>query len=192
MRNLLKHDNQKKQVRIEEGADEEKLVRSTFFKQNIDNIFTFKLQKSNKANIKIVLNSAESKSGIHLDIIEDIFLKIPTKSTIPTVFDRRYIKLLDQIHLNQGKNSTKPQPVTIHFTDSNMLCGIRQHAFFLCSPLLIGEMTLSDAFESTKDNNENIFKKALSEKKYRQIYHDLREFFPDLGLGTNQIVYTRE
>ena len=46
MRSLIKLDNQKKQVHIEDSKDEEGLVRSMFLKQKVDDIFTFKLQES--------------------------------------------------------------------------------------------------------------------------------------------------
>jgi len=196
MRNLLKLDNQNKQVRIEENNDEQRLVRSVFLKQKVDDVFTFELQESKKTRAKentkfsIFLDSADHERGIKLDKVENIFMKIPTKSSVPTAFDINNIKLLDQIYLRQGKSSTKPQPVAVHFTDNNMLCGIRQHAFLLSMPYSIGEMTLKDVFKPPEEGDKNIFELALTNKKYKQLFNDFKKFFPDLGFEGNKNVYT--
>ena len=125
-----------------------------------------------------------------MDKAENIFMKIPTKSSVPTVYDITKIKLLDQIYLRQGKSSTKPQPVAVHFTDNNMLCGIRQNAFLLSMPYNIGEMTLKDVFKSPEEGDKNIFEIALNKKKYKQLFDDFKKFFPDLGFEGNKNVYT--
>ena len=117
-------------------------------------------------------------------------MKIPTKSSVPTAYDINNIKLLDQIYLRQGKSSTKPQPVAVYFTDNNMLCGIRQHAFFLSMPYSMGEMTLKDVFKLPEEGGKNIFEIALTKKKYKQLFNNLKKFFPDLGFEGNKNVYT--
>ena len=196
MRSLMKLDNQKKQVHIEDSKDEEGLVRSVFLKQEVDDVFTFKLQESKKTRanentkFSIFLDSYDHKRGIKLDAIENIFMKIPTKSSVPTAYDINNIKLLDQIYLRQGKSSTKPQPVTVHFTDNNMLCGIRQHAFLISMPYDMGEMTLKDVFKPLEEGNKNIFEIALAKKKYKRLFNDFKKFFPDLGFEGNKNVYT--
>ena len=198
MRSLIKLDNQKKQVHIEDSKDKEGLVRSMFLKQKVDEIFTFKLQESKKTRanentkFSILLDSADHKRGIKLEAIENIFMKIPTKSSVPTAYDINNIKLLDQIYLRQGKSSTKPQPVAVHFTDNNMLCGIRQHAFLLSMPYNMGEMTLRDVFKPPEEGGKNILEVALTKKKYKQLFNDFKKFFPDLGFEGNKNVYTRK
>ena len=196
MRSLLKRDNQNKQVRIEDSTEKESLVRSVFLKQKVDDVFTFKLQESKKTRanentkFSILLDSADHERGIKLDAIENIFMKIPTKSSVPTAYDINNIKLLDQIYLRQGKSSTKPQPVAVHFTDNNMLCGIRQHAFLLSMPYNMGEMTLRDIFKPPEEGGKNILEVALTKKKYKQLFNDFKKFFPDLGFEGNKNVYT--
>tara|TARA_B100000945_G_scaffold13972_1_gene10600 strand:+ start:7660 stop:8520 length:861 start_codon:yes stop_codon:yes gene_type:complete len=196
MRSLLKRDNQNKQVRIEDSTEKESLVRSVFLKQKVGDVFTFKLQESRKtranksAKFSIFLDSEDHKRGIKLNMIEKIFMKIPTKSSVPTAYDINKIKLLDQIYLRQGKNSRKPQPATIHFTNNNMLCGIRQNAFLISMPYSMGEMTLKDVFKSSEGDDKNIFEIALSKKKYKLLFNDLKEYFPDLGFEKNRSVHT--
>ena len=196
MRSLIKLDNQKKQVHIEDSKEKEGLVRSVFLKQKVDDVFTFKLQESKKTRanentkFSIFLDSADHKRGIKLDKVENIFMKIPTKSSVPTAYDINNIKLLDQIYLRQGKSSTKPQPVAVHFTDNNMLCGIRQHAFLLSMPYSMGETTLTDVFKLPEEGGKNIFEIALTKKKYKLLFNDLKEYFPDLGFERNKNVYT--
>ena len=196
MRSLLKRDNQNKQVRIEDSTEKESLVRSVFLKQKVGDVFTFKLQESRKtranksAKFSIFLDSEDHKRGIKLNMIEKIFMKIPTKSSVPTAYDINKIKLLDQIYLRQGKNSRKPQPATIHFTNNNMLCGIRQNAFLISMPYSMGEMTLKDVFKSSEGDDKNIFEIALSKKKYKLLFNDLKEYFPDLGFEKNKSVHT--
>ena len=196
MRNLLKLDNQNKRVRIEENNDKERVVRSVFLKQKVDDVFTFKLQESKKTRaskntkFSILLDSADHERGITLDMVENIFMKIPTKSSVPTAYDISNIKLLDQLHLRQGKRSTKPQPVAVHLTDNNMLCGIRQHAFLLSMPYDMGKMTLKDVFKPPEEGDKNIFEIALTKKKYKQLFDDFKKFFPDLGFKGNKNVYT--
>ena len=84
--------------------------------------FTFKsVQESKKTRanentkFSIFLDSDDHKKSIKLDAIENIFMKIPTKSSVPTAYDINNIKLLDQIYLRQGKSSTKPQPVALFY-----------------------------------------------------------------------------
>ena len=196
MRSLLKRDNQNKQVRIEDSTEKESLVRSVFLKQKVGDVFTFKLQELRKtranksAKFSIFLDSEDHKRGIKLNMIEKIFMKIPTKSSVPTAYDINKIKLLDQIYLRQGKNSRKPQPATIHFTNNNMLCGIRQNAFLISMPYSMGEMTLKDVFKSSEGDDKNIFEIALSKKKYKLLFNDLKEYFPDLGFEKNRSVHT--
>ena len=196
MRSLLKRDNQNKQVRIEDSTEKESLVRSVFLKQKVGDVFTFKLQESRKtranksAKFSIFLDSEDHKRGIKLNMIEKIFMKIPTKSSVPTAYDINKIKLLDQIYLRQGKNSRKPQAATIHFTNNNMLCGIRQNAFLISMPYSMGEMTLKDVFKSSEGDDKNIFEIALSKKKYKLLFNDLKEYFPDLGFEKNKSVHT--
>jgi len=196
MRSLLKRDNQNKQVRIEDSTEKESLVRSVFLKQKVGDVFTFKLQESRKtranksAKFSIFLDSEDHKRGIKLNMIEKIFMKIPTKSSVPTAYDINKIKLLEQIYLRQGKNSRKPQPATIHFTNNNMLCGIRQNAFLISMPYSMGEMTLKDVFKSSEGDDKNIFEIALSKKKYKLLFNDLKEYFPDLGFEKNKSVHT--
>ena len=159
-------------------------------------MFTFKLQESKKTRanentkFSIFLDSADHKRGIKLDKVENIFMKIPTKSSVPTAYDINNIKLLDQIYLRQGKRSTKPQPVVVHFADNNMLCGIRQHAFLLSMPYSMGETTLTDVFKLPEEGGKNIFEIALTKKKYKLLFNDLKEYFPDLGFERNKNVYT--
>ena len=196
MRSLLKRDNQNKQVRIEDSTEKESLVRSVFLKQKVGDVFTFKLQELRKtranksAKFSIFLDSEDHKRGIKLNMIEKIFMKIPTKSSVPTAYDINKIKLLDQIYLRQGKNSRKPQPATIHFTNNNMLCGIRQNAFLISMPYSMGEMTLKDVFKSSEGDDKNIFEIALTKKKYKLLFNDLKEYFPDLGFEKNKSVHT--
>ena len=196
MRSLLKRDNQNKQVRIEDSTEKESLVRSVFLKQKVGDVFTFKLQELRKtranksAKFSIFLDSEDHKRGIKLNMIEKIFMKIPTKSSVPTAYDINKIKLLDQIYLRQGKNSRKPQPATIHFTNNNMLCGIRQNAFLISMPYNMGEMTLKDVFKSSEGDDKNIFEIALTKKKYKLLFNDLKEYFPDLGFDKNKSVHT--
>ena len=196
MRSLLKRDNQNKQVRIEDSTEKESLVRSVFLKQKVGDVFTFKLQELRKtranksAKFSIFLDSEDHKRGIKLNMIEKIFMKIPTKSSVPTAYDINKIKLLDQIYLRQGKNSRKPQPATIHFTNNNMLCGIRQNAFLISMPYNMGEMTLKDVFKSSEGDDKNIFEIALTKKKYKLLFNDLKEYFPDLGFEKNKSVHT--
>jgi len=196
MRSLIKLDNQKKQVHIEDVTGEEGLVRSMFLKQKIDEIFTFKLQELEKistnksAKFSTYIDSIDRKRSIKLEMIENLFMQIPTKSSVPSAYDINKIKLLDQIYLRQGKNSRKPQPATIHFTDNNILCGIRQNAFILSMPYNMGEMTLKDVFKSPEGDDKNIFEIALTKKKYKLLFNDLKEYFPDLGFENNKSVYT--
>lgn len=196
MRSLLKRDNQNKQVRIEDSTEKESLVRSVFLKQKVGDVFTFKLQELRKTRanksvkFSIFLDSEDHKRGIKLNMIEKIFMKIPTKSSVPTAYDINKIKLLDQIYLRQGKNSRKPQPATIHFTNNNMLCGIRQNAFLISMPYNMGEMTLKDVFKSSEGDDKNIFEIALTKKKYKLLFNDLKEYFPDLGFEKNKSVHT--
>lgn len=196
MSSLLKLDNQNKQVRIEDITDKESLVRSVFLKQKVGNVFTFKLQESKEirfnknAKFSILLDSDDHERDIKLDMVENIFIKIPTKSSVPTAYDIKNIKLLDQIYLRQGKKTIKPQPAAVHITGNNMLCGIRQHAFLLSMPYNMSEITLKDVFKSTKDDDKNIFEIALTKKKYNQLFNDFKKFFPDLGFERNKNVYT--
>ena len=163
---------------------------SSKFKENKQ--FMRNLLKHENTKFSIFLDSADHERGIKLDKVENIFMKIPTKSSVPTAYDINNIKLLDQIDLRQGKSSTKPQPVVVHFTDNNMLCGIRQHAFLLSMPYSIGEMTLKDVFKPPEEGDKNIFELALTNKKYKQIFNDFKKFFPDLGFEGNKNVYTRK
>ena len=198
MRSLIKLDNQKKQVHIEDSKDKEGLVRSMFLKQKVDEIFTFKLQESKKTRgnkntkFSIFLDSSDRKRSLKLDTIENIFMKIPTKSSVPTAYDINKLKLLDQICLRQGKSSIKPQPVAIHFADNNMICGIRENAILLSMPYDMGEMKLKDVFKPPEEGNKNIFEIALTKKKYKQLFNDFKKFFPDFGFEENKSMYTQK
>ena len=63
-----------------------------------------------------------------------------------------------------------------------MLCGIRQNAFLLSMPYNIGEMTLKDVFKQPEEGGKNIFEIALTKKKYKQLFNDLKKFFLILDL----------
>jgi len=196
MQNLLLIENQNKQVHIKDSSSKGSLVRSAFLKQKIDNVFTFELQESKKINIyksskfSIALSPDEfnSEEDVTLEAVENIFLKIPTKSEVPTAFDMRKIKLLDNIYLRQGKKSTKPQAATIHITDNNLLCGIRQHSFLISAPIGMDEMTIQDVFKSPEDNKD-IFELALTKRKYKQIFDDINAFLPDSVFKENKKVF---
>ena len=41
-----------------------------------------------------------------------------------------------------------------------------------------------------EEDDKNIFEIALTKKKYKQLFNDLKEFFPDLGFEENKSVYT--
>ena len=196
MQSLLKLDNQNKQVLIEDSSGKESLARSVFLKQKKIDRFTFKLQESKKteasksAQFSILMDSVDHERSIKLDTIQNIFMEIPTNSTVPAFYDLNRIKLLDHICLRQGKRSIKTSPVAVHFTDNNMLCGIRQNAFLLSMPYGMGKMTLKNVFKSSQEDDKNIFEIALSKKKYKQLFKDFKKFFPDLGFEENKNVYT--
>ena len=202
MQSLLKLDNQNKQVLIEDSTGKEDLVKSVFWATKktdamfAKNVFTFKLQESKKteanksAQFSILMHYADHARGIKLDKVQNIFMQIPTNSSVPTVYDLNKIKLLDHIYLRQGKRSIKTPPVAVHFTEDNALCGIRKNAFLIAMPYNIGEMTLKNVFKSSKGDNKNIFEIALSKRKYKQLFKDFKKFFPDIGFEEDKNVYT--
>ena len=58
-------------------------------------------------------------------------------------------------------------------------------------PLYLEDKTLKETFRSSQDKDKNIFEIAISEKKYKQIFNDIKRFLPDPGFKNNKKVYTR-
>lgn len=197
MQSLLYYKNHKKQVYIDDKTGDEGLARSIFLKQKVDSLFNFKLKESNKkskneeSSFSIVCKSTDDKMLSQEILEENIFTKIPKKQFEPTPFDLDKIKLIDNLVLRYGSKSRKLKPVTIHVTKSNMLCAICEHAFLISMPLFLEEdKTLKETFKSPQDEDKNIFEIALSKKKYKQIFNDIKKFLPDPGFQNNKKVYT--
>ncbi len=196
MQSLLYYKNHKKQVYIEDKTEDEGLIRSVFLKQKVDALFNFKLKesnkksKNNKSTFSIVCNPTDHR--LSREILENIFIKIPKKRFEPTPFDLDKIKLIDNLVLRHGSKSRKLKPVTIHVTEGNMLCAICKHAFLISMPLYLEDKTLKETFKSSQDKDKNIFEIAISEKKYKQIFNDIKRFLPDPGFKNNKKVYTRK
>ena len=196
MQNLLTYKNHKKQVYIEDKTRDEGLIRSIFLKQKVDTLFNFKLKEPNKksnnngSSFSIVCESNDRKM-LSREVLENIFIKIPKKIFEPTPFDLDKIKLIDNLVLKQGSKSRKLKPVTIHTSNDNMLCAICEHAFLISMPLDLGDKTLKEIFKSPQDKDKNIFEIAISEKKYKQIFNDIKKFLPDPGFKNNKKVYTQ-
>ena len=196
MQNLLTYKNHKKQVYIEDKTRDEGLIRSIFLKQKVDTLFNFKLKEPNKksnnngSSFSIVCESNDRKM-LSREVLENIFIKIPKKIFEPTPFDLEKIKLIDNLVLRHGSKSRKLKPVTIHVAESNMLCAICEHAFLISMPLDLGDKTLKEIFKSPQDKDKNIFEIAISEKKYKQIFNDIKKFLPDPGFKNNKKVYTQ-
>ena len=196
MQNLLTYKNHKKQVYIEDKTRDEGLIRSIFLKQKVDTLFNFKLKEPNKKSnnngpsFSIVCESNDHKL-LSREVLENIFIKIPKKIFEPTPFDLEKIKLIDNLVLRHGSKSRKLKPVTIHVAESNMLCAICEHAFLISMPLDLGDKTLKEIFKSPQDKDKNIFEIAISEKKYKQIFNDIKKFLPDPGFKNNKKVYTQ-
>ena len=70
-----------------------------------------------------------------------------------------------------------------------MLCAICRHAFLISMPLYSSDITIKDAFKIPHDCDKNIFEIALSEKKYKQIFRDIKKFLPDPGFKKNKKVF---
>jgi len=197
MQSLLYYKNHKKQVYIEDKTEDEGLIRSIFLKQKVDTVFNFKLKESNKksknkrSSFSIICKSTDHKMLSREILEKNIFTKIPTKRFEPTPFDLDKIKLIDNLVLKQGSKSRKLKPVTIHTSKDNMLCAICQHAFLISMPLYLGDKTLKETFKSPQDKDKNIFEIAISEKKYKQIFNDIKKFLPDPGFKNNKKVYTQ-
>ena len=197
MQNLLTYKNHKKQVYIEDKTRDEGLIRSIFLKQKVDTLFNFKLKEPNKKSnnngpsFSIVCESNDHKL-LSREVLENIFIKIPKKIFKPTPFDLEKIKLIDNLVLRHGSKSRKLKPVTIHVAESNMLCAICEHAFLISMPLDLGDKTLKEIFKSPQDKDKNIFEIAISEKKYKQIFNDIKKFLPDPGFKNNKKVYTQK
>ena len=197
MQSLLYYKNHKKQVFIDDKTGDEGLARSIFLKQKVDSVFNVKLKESNKKSNKNVSSfSVICKSTDHKmlsrEILERNFIKIPKKRFEPTPFDLDKIKLIDNLALRHGSKSRKLKPVTIHVSESNMLCAICEHALLVSMPLWLEEYkTLKDTFKSPQDEDKNIFEIALSKKKYKQIFNDIKKFLPDPGFKNNKKVYTQ-
>ncbi len=197
MQNLLTYKNHKKQVYIEDKTRDEGLIRSIFLKQKVDTLFNFKLKEPNKKSnnngpsFSIVCESNDHKL-LSREVLENIFIKIPKKIFEPTPFDLEKIKLIDNLVLRHGSKSRKLKPVTIHVAESNMLCAICEHAFLISMPLDLGDKTLKEIFKSPQDKDKNIFEIAISEKKYKQIFNDIKKFLPDPGFKNNKKVYTQK
>ena len=196
MQNLLYYKNHKKQVYIEDKTEDEGLIRSIFLKQKVDSVFNFKLKESNKksknkrSSFSIICKSTDHKMLSREILEKNIFTKIPTKRFEPTPFDLEKIKLIDNLVLKQGSKSRKLKPVTIHTSKDNMLCAICQHAFLISMPLYLGDKTLKETFKSPQDKDKNIFEIAISEKRYKKIFNDIKRFLPDPGFKNNKKVYT--
>jgi len=196
MQNLLTYKNHKKQVYIEDKTRDEGLIRSIFLKQKVDTLFNFKLKEPNKksnnngSSFSVVCESNDDKM-LSREVLENIFIKIPKKIFEPTPFDLEKIKLIDNLVLRHGSKSRKLKPVTIHVAESNMLCAICEHAFLISMPLDLGDKTLKEIFKSPQDKDKNIFEIAISEKKYKQIFNDIKKFLPDPGFKNNKKVYTQ-
>jgi len=197
MQNLLTYKNHKKQVYIEDKTRDEGLIRSIFLKQKVDTLFNFKLKEPNKksnnngSSFSVVCESNDDKM-LSREVLENIFIKIPKKIFEPTPFDLEKIKLIDNLVLRHGSKSRKLKPVTIHVAESNMLCAICEHAFLISMPLDLGDKTLKEIFKSPQDKDKNIFEIAISEKKYKQIFNDIKKFLPDPGFKNNKKVYTQK
>jgi len=197
MQNLLTYKNHKKQVYIEDKTRDEGLIRSIFLKQKVDTLFNFKLKEPNKksnnngSSFSVVCESNDNKM-LSREVLENIFIKIPKKIFEPTPFDLEKIKLIDNLVLRHGSKSRKLKPVTIHVAESNMLCAICEHAFLISMPLDLGDKTLKEIFKSPQDKDKNIFEIAISEKKYKQIFNDIKKFLPDPGFKNNKKVYTQK
>ena len=197
MQNLLTYKNHKKQVYIEDKTRDEGLIRSIFLKEKVDTLFNFKLKEPNKKSnnngpsFSIVCESNDHKL-LSREVLENIFIKIPKKIFEPTPFDLEKIKLIDNLVLRHGSKSRKLKPVTIHVAESNMLCAICEHAFLISMPLDLGDKTLKEIFKSPQDKDKNIFEIAISEKKYKQIFNDIKKFLPDPGFKNNKKVYTQK
>ena len=72
-----------------------------------------------------------------------------------------------------------------------MFCAVTTNAFFLSMPLGAKEnSTVKDYFYWREDSDENIFQKAFSKKKYKEIFRDLLKIFPDLGFEDPKEVYS--
>jgi len=197
MQNLLTYKNHKKQVYIEDKTRDEGLIRSIFLKEKVDTLFNFKLKEPNKksnnngSSFSVVCESNDDKM-LSREVLENIFIKIPKKIFEPTPFDLEKIKLIDNLVLRHGSKSRKLKPVTIHVAESNMLCAICEHAFLISMPLDLGDKTLKEIFKSPQDKDKNIFEIAISEKKYKQIFNDIKKFLPDPGFKNNKKVYTQK
>ena len=195
MQNLLHLKNHKKQVYIEDKTGDEGLIRSIFLKQKVDVLFNFELKESNKKSKKngssfsVVCKTTDHKM-LSREVLERNFIKIPKKRFEPTPFDLDKIKLIDNLVLRHGSKSRKLKPVTIHVAESNMLCAICEHAFIISMPLYLKNKTLKETFKSPQDKDKNIFEIAISEKKYKQIFNDIKRFLPDPGFKNNKKVYT--
>ena len=195
MQNLLTYKNHKKQVYIEDKTRDEGLIRSIFLKQKVDTLFNFKLKEPNKksnnngSSFSIVCESNDRKM-LSREVLENIFIKIPKKIFEPTPFDLEKIKLIDNLVLRHGSKSRNLKPVTIHVAESNMLCAICEHAFLISMPLDLGDKTLKEIFKSPQDKDKNIFEIAISEKRYKKIFNDIKRFLPDPGFKNNKKVYT--
>jgi len=194
MQNLLKYKNHKKEVHIKDNTEDKGLIRSVFLKQEVDNLFTFKLKEAkktitqNSSDFSIVYKSSDPQLLSHKNI-DKFFSKIPKKKLDPTQFDLDKIKLIDNLVLRRGSRSKKIKPVTIHIADDHMLCAICRHAFIISMPLYSSDITIKDAFKIPHDCDKNIFEIALSEKKYKQIFHDIKKFLPDPGFKKNKKVF---
>tara|TARA_B000000609_G_scaffold61899_1_gene46056 strand:+ start:1765 stop:2625 length:861 start_codon:yes stop_codon:yes gene_type:complete len=191
MRSLLNYENHKKEVHIEDNTEDKGLIRSVFFKKEIDNLFSFKLKEPkkikthNSLDFSIVYKPSDPQL-LSFKNIDKFFSKIPKKKLDPTQFDLDKIMLIDNLVLRHGSRSKKIKPVTIHIADDHMLCAISRHAFLISMPLNSSDKTIKDAFKIPTECDKNIFELALSKKKYKQIFDDIKTFLPDPGFKKNK------
>mgnify|MGYP001160135064 FL=1 len=194
MQSLLNYENHKKEVHIEDNSEDKGLIRSVFLKEEVDNLFSFKLKgpkktkTHNSLDFSIVYKPSDPQLLSYKNI-DKFFSKIPKKKLDPTQFDLDKIKLIDNLVLRRGSRSKKIKPVTIHIADDHMLCAICRHAFLISMPIYSSDITIKDAFKIPHDCDKNIFEIALSEKKYKQIFHDIKKFLPDPGFKKNKKVF---
>lgn len=196
MQNLLNYKNHKKEVHIEDITEAKGLIKSVFLKEEVGNLLSFRLKELKKTKTQDSLDFSivyKPKPSDHqllsYENIDKFFSKIPKKKLDPTQFDLDKIKLIDNLVLRHGYRSKKIQPVTIHISDDHLLCAICRHAFLISMPLLSSDITIKDAFKIPCYKGEkNIFEIALSEKKYKQIFDDIKAFLPDPGFKKNKKV----
>ena len=208
MNMLLKPQNHGGQVIIEDTSHLEKLARSVFLhKENIKTVYSLELKNNNKEELarstflheehkcSVVIRSDDPHQPFDLSILRSkIFTKIPTQSPQAFAFDMQKIKEADSLFLKKGGSFKGIKQAAIHFTENGMFCAVTKNAFFISMPLGAKEnSTVKDYFvwhRDHEDSDENIFQKAFSKKKYKEIFRDLLKIFPDLGFEDPKEVYS--